>query len=119
MKDFVFFAKQMLQWRGRFILALSLAAFSAIGLGIGLLSLGPVLSLILDPENGKNLLLLATEHNASGHWFQVPGKLMSMLPEGRFDGVLFILIALGCLTFIGGIANFSHQYLRLLSFVPQ
>ncbi len=111
MKDFVFFAKQMLQWRGRFILALSLAAFSAIGLGIGLLSLGPVLSLILDPENGKNLLLLATEHNASGHWFQVPGKLMSMLPEGRFDGVLFILIALGFLTLIGGIANFSHQYL--------
>ena len=101
----------MLQWRGRFVLALFLAAFSALGLGVGLLSLGPALSLILDPENGKNLLLLATEHNGSGHWFQIPQGILGVLPEGRFDGVVFILIAVGCLTVVGGIANFSHQYL--------
>ncbi|MBT4530990.1 MAG: ABC transporter ATP-binding protein [Phycisphaerae bacterium] len=111
MTDFKHFAKQMLQWRGRFILALLLAAFSALGLGVGLLSLGPALALILDPENGKNLLLLATEQNAGGHWFQIPEWIMDVLPEGRFDGVVFILVAVGCLTVVGGIANFFHQYL--------
>jgi len=111
MINFRFFAKQMLTWRGRFILALCLAAFSAIGLGIGLLSLGPALSLILDPEQGKSLLQLANEYNSSEHLVQVPAWLISMLPEGRFDGVIFILIGVGCLTIVGGLANFFHQYL--------
>jgi ABC-type multidrug transport system fused ATPase/permease subunit len=111
MKNFKYFAKQMLAWRGRFILALSLAAFSAIGLGIGLLSLGPALSLILDPEGGRSLLQLAVDHNATGHILQVPNWLLTMLPEGRFDGVLFILIGVGGLTIVGGVANFFHQYL--------
>ena len=71
----------MFYWRGRLILALFLAAFSAIGLGIGLLSLGPALSLILDPEQGKSLLQLAIDHNATGHLIQVPQGLLSMLPE--------------------------------------
>ena len=85
----------MLAWRWRFVLALLLAAFSAIGLGIGLLSLGPALSLILDPEQGKSLLQLAGEYNAGDHIVQVPGWLISMLPDGRFDGVIFILIGVG------------------------
>jgi len=111
MKNFRYFAKQMFYWRGRLILALFLAAFSAIGLGIGLLSLGPALSLILDPEQGKSLLQLAIDHNATGHLIQVPQGLLSMLPEGRFDGVTFILVGIGCLTIVGGLANFYHQYL--------
>lgn len=111
MSNFKYFAKQMLAWRWRFILALSLAAFSALGLGIGLLSLGPALSLILDPEEGRSLLQLATEHNAEGNIFQIPSWLLSILPEGRFDGVMFILIGVGGLTIVGGLANFFHQYL--------
>ena len=91
MTNFRIFAKQMLNWRGRFVLAILLAAFSALGLGIGLLSLGPALALILDPEQGKSLLYLATEYNSSEHFVQVPAWLISMLPEGRFDGVIFIL----------------------------
>ncbi len=111
MKNFKHFAKQMLLWKFRFYLALFLAAFSAIGLGVGLLSLGPALSLILDPEEGKSLVQLATEHNATEHFIQVPSWLFSMLPDGRFDGVIFILIGVACLTIVGGLANFFHQYL--------
>ncbi len=111
MSNFKYFAKQMFNWRGRLILALCLAAFSALGLGIGLLSLGPALSLILDPEEGKSLLQLATAHNAGDHFVQVPQWFMNILPEGRFDGVIFLLIGVGCLTIIGGLANFFHQYL--------
>ncbi len=111
MNNFRYFAKKMLTWRFRFILALLLAAFSAIGLGIGLLSLGPALSLILDPEEGKSLIQLANEHNATAHFVQIPQWLLSILPDGRFDGVIFILIGVGCLTIVGGLANFFHQYL--------
>lgn len=111
MSNFKHFAKQMFYWRGRLILALFLAAFSALGLGIGLLSLGPALSLILDPEEGKSLLQLATVHNAEDHFLQVPQWLIAILPEGRFDGVIFLLLGVGLLTIIGGLANFFHQYL--------
>ena len=111
MSNFKHFAKQMFYWRGRLILALFLAAFSALGLGIGLLSLGPALSLILDPEEGKSLLQLATVHNAEEHFVQVPQWLIAILPEGRFDGVIFLLLGVGFLTIIGGLANFFHQYL--------
>lgn len=111
MNNFRYFAKKMLTWRYRFILAMLLAAFSAIGLGVGLLSLGPALALILDPEQGKSLIQLATEHNATEHFIQIPQWLLLILPDGRFDGVIFILIGVGCLTIIGGLANFFHQYL--------
>ncbi|MCH2147101.1 MAG: ABC transporter ATP-binding protein/permease [Phycisphaerales bacterium] len=111
MKNFKHFAKQLLTWRLRFISGLVLAAVSALGLGVGLLSLGPALSLILDPENGKNLIQLAEEHNASNAFPSIPEGLISTLPEGRFDGVLFILIGLGGLTIFGGLANFLHQYI--------
>ena len=111
MINFRIFAKQMLNWRGRFVLAMLLAAFSALGLGIGLLSLGPALALILDPEQGRSLLYLATEYNSSDHLVQVPHWLLSILPDGRFDGVIFILIGVAGLTLVGGIANFFHQYI--------
>jgi len=111
MNNFKYFARQMFHWKGRLVLALFLAAFSALGLGIGLLSLGPALSLILDPEEGKSLLQLASAHNAGDHFLQVPQWLMSILPEGRFEGVIFLLVGVGCLTVVGGLANFFHQYL--------
>ena len=111
MKHFKYFAKRMFLWRMRLFLALALAVFSAIGLGVGLLSLGPALSLILDPEGGRSLLELATTFNTEGYFVQVPQWIISQLPKDRFDGVLFILIGIGCLTIVGGIANFLHQYL--------
>lgn len=111
MTHFSFFAKKMLKWRFRLICALLLAVFSALGLGVGLLSLGPALSLILDPEGGRSLLQLAIEFNASDPFVQVPQWVVENLPEGRFDGVIFILVGLGCLTVVGGVANFFHQYI--------
>lgn len=111
MTHFSFFAKKMLKWRFRLICALLLAVFSALGLGVGLLSLGPALSLILDPEGGRSLVQLAIEFNASDPLVQVPEWVVGNLPEGRFDGVIFILVGLGCLTVVGGVANFFHQYM--------
>ena len=111
MTNFKHFARQLLTWRIRFVCGLVLAAVSALGLGVGLLSLGPALSLILDPESGKNLIQLAQEHNAANAFPLIPEGLISLLPEGRFEGVLFILVGLGGLTVFGGIANFLHQYI--------
>ncbi|MBC8201869.1 MAG: hypothetical protein H8E86_07450, partial [Planctomycetes bacterium] len=111
MKHFKYFAKRMFLWRIRLFFAILLAIFSAIGLGVGLLSLGPALSLILNPEGGVSLLELASTFNAQEHIVQVPQWLLSQLPEDRFDGVVFILIGIGCLTIVGGLANFLHQYL--------
>ncbi|MEE2819129.1 MAG: ABC transporter ATP-binding protein, partial [Planctomycetota bacterium] len=111
MTNFKHFAKLLLTWRLRFVCGLLLAVVSALGLGVGLLSLGPALSLILDPENGKNLIQLAQEHNSSNAFPTIPDGLISLLPDGRFDGVLFILIGLGGLTIFGGLANFLHQYI--------
>jgi len=111
MTHFKHFAKQMLKWRVRLILAVALAIFSAMGLGIGLLSLGPALSLILNPESGQALPELAQQFNAENHLISIPQWLIKQLPVERFDGVMFILIGVACLTFIGGIANFLHSYL--------
>ncbi len=111
MTHFKHFAKQMLQWRGRLILAVALAVFSAMGLGVGLLSLGPALALILNPESGLALPELAQQFNAENHFVSVPDWFIAQLPAERFDGVVFILIGVGCLTVIGGIANFLHSYL--------
>ena len=111
MTHFKHFAKQMLQWRGRLILAVALAVFSAMGLGVGLLSLGPALALILNPESGLALPELAQQFNAENHFVSVPDWFIAQLPAERFEGVVFILIGVACLTVIGGIANFLHSYL--------
>ncbi|MEE2912522.1 MAG: ABC transporter ATP-binding protein [Planctomycetota bacterium] len=111
MTHFNYFAKKMLKWRFRLISALALAVFSALGLGVGLLSLGPALSLILDPEGGQSLLQLAMDFNATEPIVKVPAWFIANLPADRFEGVIFILVGIGCLTFIGGAANFFHQYL--------
>ena len=111
MKHFKVFAKRMVHYRVRLVFALGLAVFSAIGLGVGLLSLGPALSLILDPEGGQSLFTLATSFNTDEHLVQIPQWIVSQLPQDRFDGVIFILVGIGCLTVVGGFANFMHQYL--------
>ena len=98
----------MVYYRVRLVFALSLAVFSAIGLGVGLLSLGPALSLILDPEGGQSLFTLATSFNTDKHLVQIPQWIISQLPQDRFDGVIFILVGIACLTVVGGFANFLH-----------
>ena len=91
--------------------AIAFALISALGLGVGLLSLAPVLTQIVHPESGAGLAEMAVDFNAQGHWFQFPQWLIAMLPSDRFDGVVLVLVFISCLTVVGAVCNFVHQYL--------
>jgi len=97
--------------RGMVVAAVLLAFVSAGGLGVGLLSLGPVLEQILHPESGAGLRSLAAQVNAQGGFWHIPEVIVHWLPEDRFNGVLVLIIAIWCLTIVGATANFLHQYL--------
>ena len=53
MSDFWHFVKIMTSRRLATVMALFFAVISAVGLGVGLLSLGPILAQVLDPEKGR------------------------------------------------------------------
>ncbi len=91
--------------------ALFFAMLSALGLGVGLLSLAPVLEQIVHPESGRGLAELAVEFNASGPWVSIPQWIIELLPTGRFEGVVLVLVFLTCLTIVGALCNFAHQYI--------
>jgi subfamily B ATP-binding cassette protein MsbA len=93
------------------VAAITLAFISAAGLGIGLLSLGPVLEQILHPENGMGLRAIAENANSNGGWIHIPDAIVGVLPEKQFDGVLLLIILIWCLTIFGATANFLHQYI--------
>jgi len=107
------FVRQMLaHHRGGLTLALLLAFLSAGGLGIGLLSLAPMLKIILNPADGRSLVNLAVEYNAvPGRTLTIPGAIVDRLPADPFGGVVLIVIGLSILTVLGATANFLHQYL--------
>ncbi|MCP4758684.1 MAG: ABC transporter ATP-binding protein [Planctomycetes bacterium] len=111
MRPFWHIARRLLKRRGMLVSAMALAFLSAAGLGIGLLSLGPILEQILHPEAGGGLRDLAEQANAAGGFWHVPDGLVQILPEGQFNSVLFLIIAIWCLTIVGATANFLHQYL--------
>ena len=111
MAPFWTLAKHLLERRGMLVLAVVMAFVSAAGLGIGLLSLGPVLEQILHPETGRDLRQLAENVNSTGGFWHVPDGLVVMLPEGRFNGVLFLICVIWILTLVGAAANFLHQYI--------
>ena len=96
-----------------------MAFVSAAGLGAGLLGLVPVLRNILG-EDGATLPAMAAELDgrlAKTAWLpsgvRLPPGWIASLPEGRFDAVLWVVVALGILTVIGATANFLHAYLSL------
>lgn len=111
MAAFWTFVRKMARHRLMLASAISFALLSAFGLGVGLLSLAPVLTQIVHPESGKGLAELATEFNAAGHWFQFPDWFVGLLPTDQFDGVVLVLIFICILTIIGAVCNFTHQYL--------
>ncbi|MDY7108924.1 MAG: ABC transporter ATP-binding protein [Planctomycetota bacterium] len=107
------FVRQMLtRHRGGLIVALLFAFLSAGGLGIGLLSLAPVMKIILNPDDGRSLRDLATEYNEQGgNVMDIPQAIVDRLPKDPFQGVLLIVGGLAILTILGATANFIHQYL--------
>jgi ABC-type multidrug transport system fused ATPase/permease subunit len=111
MASFWTLAKHLLERRGMLALAVTMAFVSALGLGIGLLSLGPVLEQILHPESALSLRQLAEQLNAKGGFWQVPDGIVAVLPESRFNGVLLLIIVIWVLTLLGATANFLHQYI--------
>lgn len=109
MGPFFHFARRLLHRPGRLAWTLVFATLSAAGLGIGLLSLVPILELILG--DGKSLRAIAQEYNASSPWVAAPQALVDRLPTDSFEGVVLILVVVGVLTLLGGAANFFHQSL--------
>ncbi len=116
MGPFWMFAKRLLRRRLMVAGALGMAFVSATGVGAGLAGLVPVLNNILG-EAHATLPDLARSLNAHAPEWLLPGGLsdefIARLPTGRFDAVLWIVLALGAMTLIGAIANFAHSYLSL------
>lgn len=106
------FVKVALRDRARLAWAVVFAFISAASLGGGLLGLIPILKLILG-DRGQTLPELALRFNASKSWFQIPTWIIAWLPNGRFEGVVTLIIGLLVLTLIGAAANYVHQYLSI------
>ena len=110
MKPFWTMSRLLLERRGALILAVAMAFVSAMGLGAGLLSLGPMMEQILGADGGVGLQAMAQQHNAAGGW-EIPSWIVGNLPADRFGGVQLLIILIWCLTVVGATANFLHQYL--------
>lgn len=107
------FAKQMGRYRTALILGFVFAAISAGGMGAGIVAVQPVLDTVLEPNHG-GLPQIAAELNRH-EWVngRIPRSLIDALPPGPFNAVLWMMVGLGVLTFIGAVANFMHQFLAL------
>ena len=111
MDPFWTYAKGMLRYKHLVVLALVMAVVSAGGLGAGLIAIKPVLEAMLG--EGRTLPELARDLDAGPAGGIIPDGLIDVLPAGRFTAVVWIVVGLGLLTAIGGLANFLHQYLAL------
>ncbi|VAX42850.1 hypothetical protein MNBD_PLANCTO03-222, partial [hydrothermal vent metagenome] len=110
------FAGRMLRYKSTIVWAMVFAVLSAGGLGVGLVSIAPVLENILaETSRGLPDLALAYNERVPGFlaWAQLPQGVLDQLPEGRFTAVVTIVSVLGVLTLFGGVANFLHAYLSL------
>lgn len=104
----------MARYRVLLALALLFACASAGSLGVGLVSVIPVLDSILSPKDAADLPELARRLNAEGPLAgRIPQGWIDALPTGPFKAVVVIVAALGVLTVFGAAANFLHQYLSL------
>ncbi len=116
MEAFWQFARRMLRYRATIVWAMVFAALSAGGLGLGLVSISPVLENILTPAS-RGLPDVAADYNDKvagvAGWAQIPQPWIDRLPQGRFTAVVALVSILGALTLLGGLANFLHAYLSL------
>ncbi|MCI0365963.1 MAG: ABC transporter ATP-binding protein/permease [Phycisphaerales bacterium] len=111
MRAFWHFAKHLLHEKATLFWAMVFAFLSASGLAVGLLTIGPILALVLDPSEGKGLPELAREFNAEGRWIEIPAWVVDRLPSDPLGGVTMLMVGIAIITVAGGIANFLHQYL--------
>ena len=116
MDAFWHFAGRMLRYRATIVWAMVFAVLSAGGLGIGLVSIAPLLKTIL-AEKGSGLAEVAATYNAHVpdmiRWARLSQGLIDSLPKGQFTAVVWMVSVLGVLTLIGGVANFLHAYFSL------
>lgn len=112
MPEFWRFARRMLRHPWLLAMAAACALVSAGGLGVGLVSLAPVLRNILSPE-GDTLPAIAGRANEwlRGFGVLIPQAWIERLPADRFRSVFVIVCALAGLTVIGAAANFVHAFL--------
>jgi ABC-type multidrug transport system fused ATPase/permease subunit len=89
------------------------AIFSAGGLGIGLVSLGPLLRIILEGRSKETVAQLIEQYNTSRQGFTIPEGVVELLPSSPFHAVVAIMVGLALLTIFGATANFLHQFLAL------
>ncbi|MCH2149490.1 MAG: hypothetical protein MK095_08670, partial [Phycisphaerales bacterium] len=110
MRPFWTFVAMMARQRVRLAATLLFAFLSALGLGVGLLSLAPILTQIVHPEEGRGLDTIAAEFNAGQPDIQIPAWVIERLPSDQFDGVVLIIIFIALLTVLGALCNFMHQF---------
>ncbi len=108
MSPFWLFTKKMFRRRRTVVWAFVFAILSAGGLGVGLVTLGPMLHMIL---NGTSLPELATDFDTHNDWIVIPAGLIAMLPDKPFQGIVLLMGGILVLTVLGGFANFMHKYL--------
>jgi ABC-type multidrug transport system fused ATPase/permease subunit len=115
MDPFWHFARRMLRYRGLVLAAILMAALSAGSMGAGLVGVLPVLDGILNKNKNSNLHDMAEAANAGPGPLQgrIPKPWIEALTNDPFNTVLILIIGLGVLTIIGGLANFLHSFLSL------
>ena len=103
----------LLRHRALFTWAMVFAVISALGLGVGLVSLGPMLRIILDGNNGETVATMIQQYNQTQPMIKVPDFAIGLLPEEPFRAVALMMSGIAILTLIGATANFLHQYFAL------
>ncbi len=111
MSSFWHFAKRMAVYRSTLTWAIVFAFLSAMSLGVGLVTLAPMMRVILHEGEGRSLRALAQEHNADSPLIAVPWWLVERLPVEPFPSVALLLAIVAGLTALGATMNFMHQYL--------
>lgn len=101
----------MLRYRQMVVLSLVCAVIGAAGLGVGLLGALPIVNTILGERQGLGELI--AKANDSALPVHIPPGWADALPDGPFTAVVVIIVGLGVIAIIGGIANFLHAWLAI------
>lgn len=106
------FARELLRKPSLAVTAALAAGFSAMGLGAGLTALAPVVKHLVDEDAAPLRELAASGRAELPDWLasRVPDAWIAALPDGRFETILWLVLALCVLTTLGATANFIHAY---------